>query len=193
LKAIVINLDSRPDRYKEFQKNKFPFPVERFSGITASCGEDGCAQSHLAVITSQTEFPFIVFEDDCQLIQPWSVVEKAMNQLPADWSALWLGGNLRTSHKNSRYSDNLFKLNHTYALHAVIYNSKNMIDFIAKRNKGTEGRNIDIFYHDVVQQMFNCFIVYPLVATQRPGWSDINQRYGDYSEELIKNFENQTE
>ena len=81
MKAYVINLDSRPDRMKLFLENKIPFEVERYSAILMPKGEDGCTASHMDLLSKQTEFPFIIFEDDCWLIEDWSIVEKAMNIL----------------------------------------------------------------------------------------------------------------
>lgn len=172
MKATVINLDSRPERWQTFQeRNKFPFEVERFPAIVASCGEDGCTQSHLAVIQSQTEFPFIVFEDDCIMLQPWSVVEKIMEQLPLCWDALWLGATLTRPLK--RQSNNIYRLSRSYCLHAVIYNTQRMIDYILRCHNTPQGKNLDIFYYRDVQDKFNCYITYPICATQTEGYSDI--------------------
>ena len=186
MKGIIINLDSRPDKLERFRKNKFPFEVKRFPGCVASCGEDGCTQSHLQVIRQQTEFPFVVFEDDCLLIQPWSVVEEAMKQLPNNWDALWLGANVRR--KLRKHSENLFRLTGAYALHAVIYNSKPMVDYIVKNHKSPSGKNLDIFYHHIVQARFECYIVYPMVATQHEGISDIGGQFVAHHEELEKSY-----
>jgi hypothetical protein len=190
MRGIVINLDSRPDRMVEFQQNVIPFPVERFSGVVANCGEDGCKESHLRIIERQSEYPFVVFEDDCILMKPWTVVEEAMKQLPDDWDALWLGGNLRVP--LHRYSKNLFRVKNTYALHAVIYNSQRMIDYILENHNTPTGINVDVFYNKVVQEMFNCYIVYPMVANQRKGYSDITKRPVDYYDELNEIYEKQT-
>ena len=40
---------------------------------------------------------------------------------------------------------------------------------------------IDKFIADVVQEEFNCFMCFPMVGTQRPGYSDVVNRYQDYS------------
>jgi len=175
MRAIVINLDSRPERWQTFQeRNKFPFEVERFPAIHAEKGEDGCTQSHLAVIKSQTEFPFIVFEDDCIMLQEWDVVEKIMAQLPFCWDALWLGATLTRPPK--RQSANLFRLSHAYCLHAVIYNTQRMVDYILQWHNTPQGKNLDIFYYRNVQDKFNCFITYPICATQTEGYSDIAKK-----------------
>ena len=183
MKAFVINLDSRADRLESFLNQSFPFEVERFPGVVAERGQDGCAASHLAVIGKQTEFPFIVFEDDCVLIRPWSIVEEAMSQLPADWDALWLGAMVKQRLK--RYSRNLYRLKRAYSLHAVIYNTKRMVDYIVTKHYRTNGENLDVFYCHEVQARFNCFITYPIVATQRSDVSDIGGKFTNNAEDIV--------
>lgn len=188
--GYVINLDSRQDRMRNFQKNEFPFPVQRFSAYKAGCGEDGCTLSHLQIIKNQNEFPFAVFEDDCVLVKSWDYVEKALQQLPKDWDALWLGANLK--YPLHRYSENLFRLRKAYALHAVIYNSKRMIDFIVNHHNTPSGKNLDIFYKNVVQDKFKCFIVYPMVATQSNDFSNIALSETNNQSELLHNYKKYT-
>lgn len=186
MKSYVINLDSRPDRLIDFQKNKFPFEVERIPGVVASCGEDGCTYSHLQILEKQKEYPFIVFEDDCEMIESWDVVEKAIKQLPPDWDGLWLGVN--PQNHLVRYSANLFYLKQAYTAHAIMYGSKRMVDYILKNHNTPSGKNLDIFYCHVLQHQFNCFVTYPLVATQKPGLNDISETYVDYSKEIIEGY-----
>lgn len=179
MKAYVINLDRRPERMVTFSKNKFPFPIERFSAIETANGVDGCNESHWAILRKQTEFPFIILEDDCVLVEPWDKVEEAMRQLPPDWDALWLGGTLNA--RITRYSENLFKLKQCYCTHAIIYNSQRMVDFILSEFSSfkptiCDKKTIDVFYYEKVQEKFNCYITYPMMAVQAEGYSDIMKR-----------------
>jgi GR25 family glycosyltransferase involved in LPS biosynthesis len=181
MKAFVINLDNRPSRLEMFRKNIFPFEVERISAIQMLDGAMGCALTHFKILKEQTMFPFAIFEDDCVMIEPWSLVEKAISQLPEDWDALWLGGTVDTPLK--RYSDNLFRLKKTYCTHAIIYNSQKIVDYILNNFDTWHGRKIiDIFYYSDVQEKFNCFITYPMAALQAEGFSDIMNRTPDDSE-----------
>ena len=188
MKAYVVNLIERTDRMEEFKKNKFPFEVERFNAIKTDPGWVGCTKSMLTIIEAQKEFPFAIFEDDCELLQSWDIVEKAMSQLPLIWDALWLGATLMRPIE--RYSENLCKITEAFCAHAIIYNSQRMVDYIVNNfdNYETEIRKtIDVFYAYDVQLKFNCYIVTPLVATQRSGFSDIEQREVNY-EQIINNF-----
>lgn len=190
MKAIVINLDARKDRMASFNMNKFPFEVERFSAFNNKIGEDGCTQSHLSVLHNQTEFPFVVFEDDCVMIQPWKTVEKAISQLPPNWDALWLGANPRRP--LTKYSENLYRINNAYCLHAVIYNSKRIVDYIYNKHNTPSGKNLDIFIANDVMQKFNCYAVYPMCATQLSDQSDIAKVFTRNRTEILENFKKMT-
>jgi len=179
MKAFVINLDSRPDRLELFKQNNLPFDVERFPGVVASCGEDGCTNSHLTLLRKyRDETPFVIFEDDCMMLESWGIVEKAISQLPQNWDCLYLGGTVRTP--LTRYSDNLYRLKKTWTTHAIIYNSKRLINYILHKHNTPSGINLDVFLNNKVQQRFNCFITYPLVATQRNSYSDISKQHVDF-------------
>jgi glycosyl transferase family 25 len=195
MKATVINLESRPERMVEFRKNVFPFDVERFSAFKTDPGWFGCTESHIAAIRMQKELPFIVFEDDCVLLQPWSVVELVMSQLPPDWDMLWLGAtNVRSV---ERYSNNLFRMKGAYCAHACIFNSQRVVDYILNNYKrfmqsceGTDHRPvIDVFYVCEVQEKFNCFITDPITAAQVVTYSDIELKVNDYTP-YINNVQN---
>ena len=190
MKGYVMNLGERPDRMVEFQKNIFPFEVERFNAIRLEPGWKGCTESQLVILSRQKEFPFAIFEDDCVLLQPWIVVERAMEQLPKNWDLLYLGATLMRPVE--RYSENLFWLKGGYCAHAIIYNSKRVVDYVLQEHgnffrNSPERNTLDVFYFCDVQEKFNCFIVNPLVATQRPGFSDIENMNVDYTQ-IINHF-----
>lgn len=183
MKAFVINLDRRPDRMVSFKENKFPFDVERVSAIEHPNGAYGCTLTHFDIFRKQKEFPFVIFEDDCKLIQSWSLVEWAMGQLPEDWDALWLGGTLDAPLK--RYSENLFKARKIYCTQAVMYNSRRIIDFILNNFTESSGRKIiDVFYYRDVQDKFNCFLTYPMTTIQDGGYSDVMNRMQDETDQI---------
>ncbi|MBK5202109.1 MAG: hypothetical protein JJE45_00105 [Prolixibacteraceae bacterium] len=194
MKAYVINLESRPDRMAEFQGNIFPFEVERFNAIKTNPGWKGCTESQLTILAIENEFPFIIFEDDCVLLRPWEAVVNAMSQLPDNWDLLYLGATLMRPIE--RHSENLFRLKGAYCAHAIIYNSERVVDYILNNcdrffRNSLERNTLDVFYFTEVQEKFNCYIVSPLVATQRPGFSDIENMNVDYTQ-IINHFNRYT-
>ncbi len=172
MKAFVINIDNRPERYVQFKENNLPFDVERISAVVDEPRDNGCAKSHLGIIAQGHPLPFFVFEDDCLMLHPWPMVEDAMSQLPDNWDMLWLGATL--TRRISRYSENLFRLKGGLCTHAMAYGSQRVIDFILNNFRVRKEKSIiDLFYATEVQERFNCFIVYPIIATQREGYSDV--------------------
>jgi GR25 family glycosyltransferase involved in LPS biosynthesis len=190
MKAVVINLSSSKNKLALFRNNNFPFEVERFDAIVDTPRDSGCAKSHLAVLSGIAEFPTAVFEDDCLMLKPWEFVENAILQLPDGWDALWLGATLHSP--LDRYSENLFRIKNAHALHAVIYNSKRMVDYVLNYYNPAKVKYIDGFYAYTVQHLFNCFITYPIAATQMAGVSDISEFYVDYNQEIMDRYERYT-
>jgi hypothetical protein len=120
------------------------------------------------------------------MIEPWSIVETAMSQLPDNWDALWLGATLRKP--IAKYSENLHVLKDAYTTHAIIYNSKRIVRYILERNYTPSGTNLDIFLKKVVQMRFNCFITRPMCATQKSDWSDISKVKTNNKKEIIQTY-----
>ena len=178
MKTYCINLDSRPRKWRRVQKeaHKINATPIRFPGIPG--GHIGCTRSHLRILADNCyDEIFIIIEDDMKIIvkNPMQVIDKALSQLPANWDMLYLGATL--NQPLDRYSDNLFILKRAQATHAIIYNNQNGVcDYIIENQTGI----IDLFYRDNVQEEFNCFITYPLVATQRAGISDTIGKYNSY-------------
>lgn len=187
--AWVINLDKRKDRLEEFQKQLFPFKVEKFTALIRKTGEMGCKASHLTVLKKEHKFPFIVFEDDCQMIQHWNIVYNALLQLPTDWDMLYLGANLQEPLE--RYSENLYRLHGAWCAHAIIYNSQKVVDFIIE-NKNIKPA-LDDLCKTTVGYKFNCFITYPMVAVQQADHSDIVPGFRNYQNLLFDNYKKYTQ
>ena len=60
-----------------------------------------------------------------------------------------------------------------------------MVDFIVNNHYRTDGENLDVFYCHEVQARFNCFIVYPIVASQRSDVSDIGGKLTNNNEAIM--------
>jgi GR25 family glycosyltransferase involved in LPS biosynthesis len=110
---MVINLDSRPERWARFQSalpHDWPFPVpERWPAYDETqpghappthwkqCqGAWGCLQSHAAILrtieTEQLDY-VLVMEDDAVFCQDFTAqVQRFLARIPGDWGQLYLGG-----------------------------------------------------------------------------------------------------
>ena len=176
--SYCINLPERPEKWNAAQSEfkKLRGNVLKWNATKEVIGFDGCRKSHLGLMNHHLQTYgnelFTVYEDDVQFCvqNPQDAIEQAMRELPDDWDMLYLGATLTENLK--KYSPHLYRLHKAWTTHAMIFNNQNgVVDFILENNGG--GRKIDVFYADVVQQRFNCFITNPMIATQRNGFSDI--------------------
>lgn len=189
-----ISLPERPEKWEVAQQEfkKLDGNVMKWNATKKVIGFDGCRESHLGLLEHlRYDFKdelYMVFEDDCLFCvdNPQHEISKAMLELPKDWDMLYLGATL--NEPLVKYSEHLYRLKRGYTTHAMIFNNQNgVIDFILENNGG--GRKIDVFYADVVQEQFNCYITAPMIATQRNGFSDIlnrNVNNGDIIRDFYK-------
>ena len=110
-RTFVINLDRRPDRWREFQR-RFPagWPFahpELFSAVDGSVGPIpsyfrggpgawGCLQSHLRIWEQQVSEGLgsvLVLEDDAVFCRDAiQIMQETMSIVPADWHQVYFGG-----------------------------------------------------------------------------------------------------
>ena len=172
MKSFCINLDRRPERWavtKQHLEEQGLKDVIRFSGIDNSWM--GCRDSFLSIFEKyRKEDGLMIFEDDVLFINNKGFMIEAIEQMPENASVLYFGCSPRQPQE--KYSKNLFRIKNAVCLHAfLITNEHGCIDYILEHR--AEIQKIDDFFATVVQEKFNCFCVYPMVATQREtGTSD---------------------
>ena len=181
MRVYCINLDNRKERWDQTQEEMKVLgatPI-RFSATLKRRRHSGCISSHMALWGKvKDEGIVMVIEDDILFLDNAKEnFEIALHQLPEDWDMLYLGATL--NEPLERVSDNLLRLKRGWACHAIVYNNQNgVLDYLLKE---MVDNRIDIFMADVIQEKFNCYMCYPMVATQRPGISDITRKYTDYN------------
>ena len=152
--------------------------ARRFDAVIDKKGYVGCKLSHLAIIEKcRTDVAFMILEDDCVFLNDMNpYVEEAIRQLDPQWDMLHLGASPHSPQE--RYSENLFRLRGAYTTHAIIYHPREngAVDYIL-RHKG-DIKKIDVYYAEYIQSLFNVFVVYPMILTQRDynGQSDTCSR-----------------
>jgi len=192
-KVFVINIKERTDRRESATRELNSIgitDINWFDAIKTKKGYVGCALSHLAVLEQCKGLNrFTIFEDDIQFLKYGSVsplrhIEKAYNQLPINWDILYLGANILSSFK--KYSDNLCRLKDAYCNHALIYNNPAVCDYVLSQKDSI--RKIDVFFQHYVQELFNCFIVNPMIATQADSYSDIVNKDTSHTKMFLNQF-----
>ncbi len=158
----------------------------------------GCLNSHIYCIEYAKKNKFkniLIFEDDVSFINLDFFKNKKIN-IPSNFDMLYLGYNILKGHK---YSENLIKLECGLTTHAYIIQEHMYDEVLNKINENwnekkydlTENEKsylqnkikaIDIFYAKEIQDKYkNSYGIYPILATQAPGFSSIENKELDYS------------
>lgn len=157
-KIYCINLDSRPDRWeqvqKEFEKVGIETRVTRISAVTKKevpydprprkgksdlLGAFACSLSHFKCLQDVMEnnySNYLVFEDDvCFKDYNSESFSTALNELPDDWNVFLLGCDDWNCSKKKNVSDHIEKRNGFGCTHAIAINSNLYEKFEKEFNK----------------------------------------------------------
>jgi GR25 family glycosyltransferase involved in LPS biosynthesis len=195
-----INLDHRIDRWEHAQKQFEKIGinnVQRFSAIKNDDGRIGLIKSFLELFKyakNKNLNNILIFEDDVLFLNDTiNILEKSLNQLKQSkmsWGMFYLGANTHT--KLPKINNNLCLLKNAYAAHAICYHARVFDDIInkfSKIEKILSQDDINDVFFSTLQNKYNCFVTYPLLATQIPSYSDLEKKDVNYSfiEERFKN------
>ena len=164
----IINRPDRPDRlaHAREQLSLQGLNARLFPAFITKPGYIGCKQSHLAIMEKcKTDVSFMILEDDILFLQNFNdVIDEAIRELPSDWDCLYLGASPKQPQE--RYSDHLFRLKNAHVTHGIIWHTREggAIEYILSHKDSI--KKIDDFFANVIQPLFNCFLVYPMMATQ---------------------------
>lgn len=194
-KAICINLEHRTDRWAKAQEQfaNFGIEVERFNAISHENPMTGIHMSYQAIFKANKGRNILILEDDVEFIRPFVALQDAHKDLPDDWDMLYLGGIAETRQK--RTSTWLYRANGILSTHAILYSWK-MTEWLADNmfeahDKINRSNTLDVYFANQIQPQFNCYIVYPQIANQSIGWSDIcnmNINYKYFNRRSLKFF-----
>lgn len=119
----------------------------------------------------------VVFEDDIELRESFdTLLQEALDELPANWDALWLGG---TTVKAVPYSTRIKKLIAGTGGYGIIFRNTMYQPIIEILKK--EMYLADISYMKL-QPEFNCFRTAQNLVLHKAGYSTIQKRHVDYPE-----------
>lgn len=186
--VVIINLERREDKKRYVTGEMERMGIKDyilFKAHDTKPGKIGCAKSHLDIMRwvkeeyekyyTTKDYSFTIFEDDVKFLQPWSVINKAIDELPDDWDALFLGAS--PQQPQQRYSEHLFRLVNGKTTHAIIWNNKNgVIEYILDRYPSYSHLAIDRFFAEIIQPIFQIYIPFPLSCTQLQFQSDTCKR-----------------
>lgn len=197
MKSYLINLATRPDRLQQstVELNKVGFTPERFEAFT---GDNRCLAFNksqyycLKEAVKTEEEIFAIFEDDVAFTDnAQELIKQSLSQLPSHFGLLHMGCNLVGMSTTEwempePYSENLAILNNCYQTHALIWSRAAAIYVLKNFPYYTdqferEGLTIfDEWLRTKLYPDFECFVMKPMAAYQRPDFSDLWQIQSDY-------------
>jgi hypothetical protein len=191
-KIYCINLDSRPERWKdaltEFSKAGIQDRVERISGVICEDPHEGCARAHLKVIEQAKRLGLsncLIFEDDLWIIpEEMDSLHAAVEEIEQlDWDLFYIGGT--TVGPAYQVSPHLAKATAVYSTQSYAIHSR-LYDVVL--NSWRPPTFYDIFLAREIAPVYQCFFSIPIIAFQKTGYSDIENRVVDYRMMMTKNF-----
>jgi GR25 family glycosyltransferase involved in LPS biosynthesis len=196
-KTFCINLDRRFDRWSEcvaeFDKNKL-VGIERFRAVDGKdlteLPKGFLTTSRLALVLTnmlilakaieENYSSILILEDDVEFTKQVVNMKSFFDSLPEDWDMLYFGGNHNThvgSEPPTIINDKVCKLHNTFSTHCVAINNKAFKEILERLKKCDNA--LDVIYSEL-QKKLNVYSFYPMIATQRVSFSDIENKMTDY-------------
>jgi len=190
-RIFCINLPNRTDRRTLAQAEFDVMGVrpEWASAIQCDDGRLGLQHTLLGIFTRNRDARnILIFEDDVQFINdPIRTLQLVLEDLPK-FDLLYFGGNVMGG--RVQVTPNLNRITRTLAAHAICYNRSvfdryiDHLDRIVTQDCISCHADISDVFLTTIQDDGHSFMVNPIIATQRPGYSDLENKYTDYSSEL---------
>jgi glycosyl transferase family 25 len=194
--VMYINLESRPDRNSHIisQLSRIGFKnYERFNAIKTQNGAIGCSMSHLKCLEQARDkglTHLLICEDDTLFLNP-SIFLNQFNTFLSNnrkWDVVLLAGN--NVMPFSKIDDTCIRVTHCqtttcYLVNGSYFNTliDNFRDGLNKLMHNTDSRGLYAIdrYWLRLQQRDHWYLITPLTVVQAEGYSDIEQRFVNYT------------
>lgn len=189
--VYVVSLNDRPER-RILIKNEldgFNIPFTWFDAIRDENGIKGLLLSMKKLfheILDKGQQMVIIMEDDCAfLLNAKLFLKEVLPQFPTSYHLMYLGLNLLT--QPLRLSDNILKVRQAYSTHAIIY-TREAIELILPIIDTDNPVPYDILLMKNIQGLEQSYCTFPMLATQRKGFSDIERKEIDWGKLMATTF-----
>lgn len=190
--ALCISLKQETERRKAvaMQCSQLGIKVEFIIVERHADPVRGCLESHMLAVSiaKQRKYPWVlILEDDVVFTTDW--LDRQL-YLPPHWEMCMLGHNIQSGYLDSQH---LIRALGAYTTHAYIMRNT-LYDFVlqhaskhynewpnAAAKLPAEVAGIDVFYRHNVHSRGRTWAIYPMLATQAPGYSSIEKAHVDYS------------
>ena len=196
--AFYINLESRVDRRlhveEQMEQIGLNHVASRFNAIKLANGAVGCSLSHLKclqiALKNKWDHVFIC-EDDIVFLDPDMFANQFKNclaKLRNNWDVIMFGGNNLPPYKKvdnscvqiSRCATTTGYLVNGHYVATMIQNIAQGISLFLKNEHLSKMYAIDVYWKSL-QSSGKWFLIIPLTVIQKDGYSDIEQKYTNYS------------
>jgi hypothetical protein len=202
-KTFCVNLERRPDRLENFQNQVNTYNLGEYEVYKAvdgleldkskyntnlRNGEIGLILTIIDIIKFSKNNNLnnvLIIEDDCEFTSEINFIDSYFEKLPSDWDMLYFGGNHNTHmgwQQPIIINDKVRKLVNTYSTHFVLIRNTvydHILEILPKLSEP-----LDITYTRL-QKIFNVYCFYPVIATQKVDYSDIQNSVTNYTD-IIK-------
>jgi GR25 family glycosyltransferase involved in LPS biosynthesis len=196
-KTFCINLERRSDRWEECftEFNKYELTnIDRFIAVDGKelpqVTSGFVTPSRLALVLTNIKIleeaiennynSILILEDDVEFNDQVLNMDEYFKVLPKNWDMLYFGGNHNT-HMGINppiiINEKVSKLHSTYSTHCVAINKSAFVKIYDRLKKCDNA--LDVIYVEL-QNTLNVYSFYPMIATQRVSFSDIENRVTDY-------------
>lgn len=181
----LLNLPERKDRLVASALELGCMGIEAtvFPAIKCDNGQEGVYLSLMKIFRHAVDNLYssvLIFEDDferCTGVPDFNqTMEKAVRQLPEYWHMLFLGANLPVPELVTQYSANLLRTKRALGLHAVAYSHECMQMILCLPRQ----LPVDLQIANFIHPLGHSYVTYPLLCSQRVGYSDIEKRVTNY-------------
>ena len=195
---FYINLKERVDRKEsvEIELDKFGWKYNRFEAVKTKSGRVGCSMSHLKLLkmAKEKKLPYIVIvEDDIQFkdVELFKKLFDNFMNSKLEYDVFLLAGNLRMP--AVKVSPNIIKVYKSFTTTGyivkehyydkMINNIEESINKLLKNEKN--GYNAIDTYLMKLQCVDKWYISYPRTVTQKPDYSDIENKQVNYDKVML--------
>jgi GR25 family glycosyltransferase involved in LPS biosynthesis len=196
-KTFCINLERRSDRWDECMSEFNKFGLTNINKFIAVDGKDlpqvksgFVTPSRLALVLTNIKIleeaiennynSILILEDDIEFTDLVNDIGDFYKMLPEDWDMLYFGGNHNT-HMGIKppiiINEKVSKLHYTFSTHCVAINKSAFVKIYDRLKKCDNA--LDVIYVEL-QNTLNVYSFYPMIATQRVSFSDIENMVTDY-------------
>lgn len=192
-RIVCINLPERFDRWYDVTEvfKEYEIEVERYEATKHTEGYRGLILTMKALFRDCLDKGYeriLVFEDDVYFTEPKEVLNQTMSDCVEwlsenDWGTFHLGlQHVRLFDK--LIAPHVLRVNCGYSTHAIAYNKHFMESFI----NNYIDEPCDNWAVREYQPFGKSFCAYPLLATQRAGYSNIENNHIDWNRHISETY-----